>query len=210
MLSGAASAIPGIRARGHERYVNLDAKAVSDPGTGTPDLKTLASRTSSSFRDVRDIPLRPQHYSPPPIFKPVTIDSASRTVQLRKGGWRPSHRRVSSHIPIERLEYSLPVDFGTHVYDRGRLHFTDFAIGVLVPSFKTTSPKRQDGNELFEFVIPLDCPSSTPVRQRAFMKKGLLGSGGGGTDLATDLLSPPRWSFPKRKSSCVSFVGTSH
>lgn len=170
-------------------------------GTGAPGPKTLASRTSSSFRG-------PQHYIPPPIFKPATIDSASRAVQLRKGGWHPGHRRASSRIPIQRLEYSLPMDFGTRVYDCGRLHFTDFATGVLVPSFRTTAPKRRDGSELFEFAIPLDCPSSTPVMERT-LKKGLLGSGGCGTDLATDL-SPPRWSLPKRKSSCVPFIGTSH
>ena len=85
-------------------------------------------------------------------------------------------------------------------YDRGRLYFTDFAVGA-VPSFGCAAQKRQAvGMDEFAYVIPLDCLTSTPVAARKrTLKKGLLGSGGGGTDLAGINPSPPRISSPRRK-----------
>ena len=52
-------------------------------------------------------------------------------------------------------------------YDRGRLHFTDFAIGAVPSSFMCTAPKRAaSGTDDFAYLIPLDCLTSTPVHQQ--------------------------------------------
>jgi hypothetical protein len=51
----------------------------------------------------------------------------------------------------------------------------------------------------FAYLIPLDCRTSTPVAARKRTLKGLLGSGGGGKDLADINPSPPRISPPRRK-----------
>jgi len=85
------------------------------------------------------------------------------------------------------------------VSDRIRLHFTDFAIGV-VPSFNHTAPKRQVvGMDEFAYLIPLDCLTSTPVAPRKrTLRKGLLGSGGGGVDLAGINSSPPMITPPRK------------
>ncbi len=92
---------------------------------------TNASPTSSSHQDV---PIRPPHHSTPPpgnlppprflgLLDPVSIDAVSDgTVQLRKGRRRPSFgrgfSRVHNNIPVPKLDYDLPADFGERVSSR--------------------------------------------------------------------------------------------
>ena len=92
-------------------------------------------------------------------------------------------------------------------YDRGRLRFIDFGA---VPGFKCATPKWPAvGIDDFAYLIPLDCPTSTPTAARKRTLKVLPGSGGGGTDLSPINFSPPRISSPRRKRMPLETIDNS-
>ena len=93
-------------------------------------------------------------------------------------------------------------------YDRGRLRFIDFGA---VPGFKCATPKWPAvGIDDFAYLIPLNCPTSTPAAARKrTSSKFLLGSGGGGTGLSPINVSPPRISPPRRKRMPLETIDNS-
>jgi hypothetical protein len=147
--------------------------------------------------------LSPPHLLPG-LLDPVTIDldrsaltdndSPCASGKLRKDG-RPNHYRgFSRPCDIPKLDYGLPRDFSECVRSRAAATFTDFELILAVPGFGRVTPERQaravDLDD-FAFVIPLDCPTSTPVAAgKRASKKDSLGSGAGAGAAASAGVGP--------------------
>jgi hypothetical protein len=120
-------------------------------------------------------------------------ESPCASIDLRKGRRANDYRNISRPRDIPRLDYGLPGDFGERVQSsEGRRHFS---LILAVPGFGGVSQERQalDRDE-FAFIVPLDCPTSTPMASRK--RPGLPGSRAGMSAKAAKALRWCRSSLP--------------